>query len=305
MRLWIARKSEVPIREQLVTQIVLGILSGDLRKGQRLPSTRELARRYQIHANTVSAAYRELEQGCWVEFRRGSGVFIRIDKRLPKLAPRLELDRRIAMFFRSAQETGVPLAAVRARLRHWLSHQPPDHFLVIEPDEELRRIVAHEVRTAVDFPVAEAGFEACKDEAKLECAMPVVLPSKAEAVRKALPAGTDFQILKPRSVTESLAGWLPAPADALIAVASSWPAFLTSARTMLLAAGFDADALVFRDARKPRWQDGLKAAKALICDSLTARDAPRGCRVIVFPVISETSLAELRAFRDFVTHPLR
>lgn len=56
MRFWIARDSEVPVREQLVTQIVLGILSDDLSPGQRLPSTRELARLFHLHPNTISAA---------------------------------------------------------------------------------------------------------------------------------------------------------------------------------------------------------------------------------------------------------
>ena len=70
MRLWISKSSEVPIREQLVTQIVLGVVSNDLKVAERLPSTRELARRYKIHANTVSAAYGELARRGWVEFRK-------------------------------------------------------------------------------------------------------------------------------------------------------------------------------------------------------------------------------------------
>ena len=57
MQLWLARESEVSIREQLVTQIVLGILSDDLAPGQRLPSIRELARRYKPHPNTISAGW--------------------------------------------------------------------------------------------------------------------------------------------------------------------------------------------------------------------------------------------------------
>ena len=75
MRLWLSHSSEVPLREQLVTQIRLGIISGDLPARQKLPSTRELARRFHIHANTVSAAYRELQRSGWVEFRKGSGVY--------------------------------------------------------------------------------------------------------------------------------------------------------------------------------------------------------------------------------------
>lgn len=77
MQLWFAHGSEVTIREQLVTQVVLGILSDDLAPGQRLPSTRELARRFRLHPNTVSAGYRQLERERWVEFRHGSGVYVR------------------------------------------------------------------------------------------------------------------------------------------------------------------------------------------------------------------------------------
>ena len=77
MRLWLNRTGEVSLREQLITQVVLGILCKELLPGQRLPSTRELARRFGIHANTASAAYRELEHEGWLEFRHGSGVYVR------------------------------------------------------------------------------------------------------------------------------------------------------------------------------------------------------------------------------------
>src|SRR5262245_6826706 len=113
VRFWLTRHGEVPIREQLVTQIILGILSNDLRPGQRLPSTREMARRFRVHANTVSAAYRELEHELWVEFRHGSGIYIRRTK--PQLSPStaLTVDQLIATLFRSAREAGATLAALR------------------------------------------------------------------------------------------------------------------------------------------------------------------------------------------------
>src|SRR3954447_24541334 len=114
MRFWLARNSEVPIREQLVTQIILAILSGDLEAGHRLPSTRELARRFNVHANTISAAYRQLEEERWVESRRGSGVFIRKSKPQGQISTALALDEMIASLFRSAREGGVPLAKVHS-----------------------------------------------------------------------------------------------------------------------------------------------------------------------------------------------
>src|ERR1043166_1156016 len=138
MRLWLSKNSEVPIREQLVTQIVLGIVSNDLKISERLPSTRDLARRYDIHANTVSAAYRELARRGWVVFRKGSGVYVRarIDDKLDELA----LDQLVSRFFRHLREEGHSLGEIQDAVRRSFSLQRPDHFVLLESDPELREI---------------------------------------------------------------------------------------------------------------------------------------------------------------------
>ena len=161
MQLWFARNSEVSIREQLVTQVVLGILSEDLAPGQRLPSTRELARRFNLHPNTVSAGYRQLQKDRWVEFRRGSGVYVRTSKPENRRSPALAADQIIADLFSAARKRGISLPELRGRLRQWLELQPPDHFLLIEPDEELRRILASELRQALTFPIKSCGLQEC------------------------------------------------------------------------------------------------------------------------------------------------
>jgi DNA-binding transcriptional regulator YhcF (GntR family) len=302
MQLWFARGSDVTIREQIVTQVILGILSDDLGPGQRLPSTRELARRFHLHPNTVSAGYRQLERERWVEFRHGSGVYVREQK--PELAPSaaIALDQLIAKLFRSARELGAPLSSVRSRLRYWLEVQPPDYFLLIEPDEDLRQILTAEIGQAVAFPVESCGLRDCPKT--VNGAIPVVLPNRAAAARQALPEGTDLVTLQVRSVPASLAGWLPAPAGTLIGVASSWPNFLKVARTILQAAGFHADALVFRDARKAHWQRGLQQTAVVVCDSVTATQLPTGCRAIPFSLLSEASIIELRHHVEFIRNPL-
>jgi hypothetical protein len=73
---------------------------------------------------------------------------------------------------------------------------------------------------------------------------------------------------------------------------------------MLNAAGFQPDALVFRDARKANWQRGLKQTAAVICDSVTATELPAGCRAIPFPLLSELSIEELRHYVEFISRPL-
>jgi DNA-binding transcriptional regulator YhcF (GntR family) len=302
MQLWFARGSEVSIREQLVTQVVLGILSDDLAPGQRLPSTRELARRFKLHPNTVSAGYRQLQQERWVEFRRGSGVYIAAEKPEVPLSSAAALDQMIASVVRSARKSGVTLPALRARLRQWLELQPPDHFLLIEPDEELRRIVASEIQQQAAWPVQSCDLTDLPTA--LDGAIALALPNRAAAVREALPAGSDLLTLEFRSVTASLAAYLPAPSAALVGIASRWPNFLKIARTMLIAVGFSPDALIVRDAAQPNWQRGLKQTAAVVCDSLTAAELPAGCRAIPFSLLSEPSIAELRRYAEFVSHPI-
>ncbi len=88
-----------------------------------------------------------------VGLRRGSGVFVRESKPEGSLSSALALDQLIANRFRCAGKAGAPLSSVRARLRRWLDLQPPDHFLLIEPAQELRRIVAVEMQKAGTLPV--------------------------------------------------------------------------------------------------------------------------------------------------------
>jgi len=296
MRLWLSRSSEVPLREQLVAQMRLGIISGDLTVGQKLPSTRELARRFHIHANTVSAAYRELHRNGWVEFRKGSGVYVRGRSVDQTLDDDLGLDQLIASFFQTARSRKHALREIQARLKHWLMLQPPDHFLLIEPDPELREILITEIEAATKVRVAGASLDDLDHADSLTGAAPVTLYSQLERVRATLPSDTEVLALRTRSVPESLQGQIRPPTDALVAIVSRWPEFLRWAHTILVAAGLDPDALSFHDARGRGWKKGLSSTALVITDSLVARQLPASAKVRVFRIISDTSLDELGAF---------
>ena len=297
MRLWIARTSALPVREQLVAQLILAILSRELHPGDRLPSTRELARRLRVHSNTISAAYGDLERRGWVESRRGSGVFVCHPATTSRPGPDQILDQLVADLLHAAREQGIPLRRVHERLRHWLTLQPPDHFAVIDPDEELRQILIAEIEAAVTLPAIGLAPESCREEA-LAGAIPVVLLSKFDQIRAVLPADVDCVGLQVRSVPASLGAWTPIPRDALIVVASRWQGFLQWARTLLLSAGAQPDALELRDARRPQWRRGLRQARVVIADVLTARSVPEGCRTVAFPLVSDASLDELRRYAE-------
>lgn len=304
MRLWLSKNSDVPVREQLVSQIIVGVVSDDLKPGQKLPSTRELARRFGIHSNTVSAAYRHLAGRGWVEFRKGSGVYVRVQKAEDRaLAPGLELDRLISSFLQAARDRGFSLFEIQGRVKHWLELEPPDHFLVIEPDAELRHILMVEIKEATGFRVAGASLEECARSPVLSCAAPVALYTQAEQVRAALPLEANCLLLHTRSVVDSLKGAEAPPPGSLVAVVSRWPDFLRWAHTILVAAGLDPAALSFRDAREPDWDKGLQRASTyVITDALTAAQLPKNCQPRIYRVVADSSIAELRNYvEQFLT----
>jgi DNA-binding transcriptional regulator YhcF (GntR family) len=302
MRIWLSKNSEVPLREQLATQITLGIISGDLQPNQKLPSTRELAHRLDVHANTVSAAYRDLASRGWVEFRKGSGVYVRELNAGKLLDTTLELDSLIANLFQTARAKGYAMSEIALRVKRWIDAQPPDHFLLIEPDEELRKILAAEIRQATGFELASTGIEECAK--RLAGAAPVTLYSRAEQVRAALPQDTSFTLLHMRSVPDELQGKARPTRGDLITVVSGWQELFKWARTILVAAGIDPETICFRATDEKGWQKGLHTNWLVITDALTAERLPKNCSYRVFRIIADSSLDELRNFKDFLTKPL-
>jgi DNA-binding transcriptional regulator YhcF (GntR family) len=291
MRLWISRNSEVPIHEQLVTQIILGIVSKDLKVRQRLPSTRDLARRYQIHPNTVSAAYRELARRNWVDMKKGSGVYVKSPA--PKeLETTLSLGDIVGRFFRELRDQGHSLGDIQLAVQRSLAAQGPDHFLLLEPDPELRSILTAEIEQATHQRVVSID-PTSMDQAATAGAVPLVLFGHFHGTTSSSGYSGDLIVLHSASVVEALHGHKKPSSESLVAVVSRWPEFLRWARTMLLAAGVDHDALSFRDARKRGWDKGLRHSTFVITDSLMAQKIPGGCDLKVFRVISQASIDEL------------
>jgi GntR family transcriptional regulator len=299
MRLWLNRTGEVSLREQLITQVELGILCKELLPGQRLPSTRELARRFGIHANTASAAYRELEREGWLEFRHGSGVYVRATRPAAPLAPELAIDQLIGELVAKARKLGTTDPQVRARLRRWLADEPPSRWLLIEPDPELGRIVIHEMDLALTMPIAGCTPKECATPALLNGSMPLVLPSKAARVRKLLPAGAEQTVLQVHPVATELQAYLkrylPEHAADLIGIASRWSEFQRIGRTMLVAAWPSPESLLVRDATSPGWKRGLEATAGVVCDQVTALELPTNVFPMRFSLLDEASIAPLRA----------
>lgn len=313
MRLWFEHSGEVSLKQQLATQITLAILAGELAPGDRLPSTRYLARRHQLHPNTVSAGYRQLQAEGWVELRHGSGVYVLPTPPQHVATPPAPLDLLtplIQELLTHADHLGVSRQELRTHLLHLLDRRLPTQLVFVEPDPDLRSIALYELTRALDRPVHPLELTSNLDPAHLASRLAaepagtivLALPTKAELVRRAVPAHLSFCPLVTQSFSPLLASWLPAPTDVLIVVVSSWPPFLDFARTVLVAAGFSPDALLFREAHHPTLESDLHHASAVVCDSLTATSLSHR-RIIVSPLIASSCLAELRALLSTVGTP--
>lgn len=293
MKFWLSKNGEISLREQLARQIVLAIVSGDLRAGDKLPSVREMALRYEIHPNTVSAAYIWLEERGWAESRKGSGVFVR-EKSAQELkevasSSQGELDGLISRFLQTAQTHGFTPAQVAERLQARLERKNYSEILLVENDEELLQILAYEIREAVDLPVFTATLK--KFNAK-----PGAVVAAMEETAQFLPPDVPKIALRFNSAQAEMRGKQRPAAGELIGVASRWEMFLRWSNMMLVAAGISAEQIILRDARQENWERGLSSCAFVIADSLTARELPKNCRARVFRLVAEESLRELQSY---------
>ncbi|HEV1996145.1 MAG TPA: PLP-dependent aminotransferase family protein [Candidatus Acidoferrum sp.] len=70
-------ESHVPLYVQIRDQLRAMVHSGELRPGDRIPASRELARHLGVHRTTVANAYAELESEGLIQGHVGRGTFIR------------------------------------------------------------------------------------------------------------------------------------------------------------------------------------------------------------------------------------
>src|SRR5450631_3497647 len=79
-------ESHVPLYVQLRDQLRALVHAGNLRPGDRIPASRELATVLGVHRTTVANAYAELESEGLIQGHVGRGTYIRENGNL-KISP--------------------------------------------------------------------------------------------------------------------------------------------------------------------------------------------------------------------------
>jgi len=134
-----------PLYLQVYKSIRRGVLSGRLRPGKRLPSSRDLALELQVSRNTVVQAYEQLRAEGYLEGRLGWGTFVAAFVPDELMAVHGEQGKRLKHAGASA-ETRISGYASRA-----LEQAP----VGVRPNEKLRVDFRYGAANVADFPSAE------------------------------------------------------------------------------------------------------------------------------------------------------
>lgn len=97
------RSSHRPLADQLAVHLRDAAARGHLRVGERLPSTRALARSLAVSRTVTSAAYDQLYAEGWITGRRGSGTYI------AAVPPSLRPHHLSSYLEEDGEQTGVDL----------------------------------------------------------------------------------------------------------------------------------------------------------------------------------------------------
>jgi DNA-binding transcriptional regulator YhcF (GntR family) len=291
VNIWLTKNSEVPLHDQLTLQVTLGIAGGDLQVGDRLPSTAEISRRFGIHANTVSAAYRKLVDEKMLEFRKGSGYYVRDSA--SEIADReARASGLITALFDDLHRLGFDDRSIVERLRRIQRTDSRKRITLFEPNNDLRNIL--------DFELREAGFAITSiptemlAESQRDTGLLVAMFDERPRIEARSTGMGKCVYLRGRSVAASLAAHSRPSTSEVIAVVSAWDGFLSMAKVMLLAAKIEPGNVIVRSTQTDGWHAAVASASMLICDALTASLLPQNNSLRVFRLIADATFDEIR-----------
>lgn len=122
-RFSIDETSPVPVYQQVKQTILLDILSGRLKEGDKLPPIRGLAKILKLNPNTVAKVYYNLEDEGFIQGKRGSGYQVKSQKhKLDKIKLSI-IEDEMKSFLEKAFSLGFTKENIENLMRRLLSHE--------------------------------------------------------------------------------------------------------------------------------------------------------------------------------------
>ncbi|MBN2455282.1 MAG: GntR family transcriptional regulator [Sedimentisphaerales bacterium] len=96
----------MPIYRQIIDQIKYQVVTGVLKKGDKVPSVRELAAKLAVNQNTILKVYNELCRQNVLKIERGDGTYVSSNK---QTIPGAERKKVVANVLREAAVQAIHL----------------------------------------------------------------------------------------------------------------------------------------------------------------------------------------------------
>lgn len=109
--------NERPIYLQIVELIKLDIISGKLKKGDKLLSVREYAVLYKVNPNTMQKALFELERDKLIYTERTNGKYVTEDEDIISKYKIKYIDEKINMFVNEMNNIGLNVSDIIEELK--------------------------------------------------------------------------------------------------------------------------------------------------------------------------------------------
>ena len=99
--------NERPIYLQLIDLLRIEIISGKLKKGEKIPSVRDLSLSLKVNPNTLQKALMELEKERLIYTERTNGKFVTDDSRLIEKVKREIAKDKVNNYIKSMNSIGI------------------------------------------------------------------------------------------------------------------------------------------------------------------------------------------------------
>ena len=287
----IDKNSDVPIRRQIVEQIVFLIATGKLKPGDSLQSVRQMAQRQSISANTVSAAYKELVDRHWLKRHRGSRMLVRSPQEA--VVPQEPgIDDLINLTIQMARDKGYSLQDLTERVRERLLVEPPDHVLVVTREPGIGKLLLAELSDMMSHRVESCLLkDLSRNRSPAIGALVTCLPGLVWDVAPLLPGGRYAFPLKVSGTDKLMDSVKGLKQPSMIALVSISPYVLETAHALLapiVGKQHSIEQYCLADGETKN----LSGADLVICDAVV-KPRVRARKVIPYRIVSSEVAAEI------------
>ena len=117
MNIVISNSGEIPIYEQIASQIKSAVIAGEVKPGEPLPSLRVLAKELRVSVISTKRAYEELEREGYITSVPGKGSFAaEINRELLREEQYKRLEEHLNEAVDAARTAGISLGEMKELL---------------------------------------------------------------------------------------------------------------------------------------------------------------------------------------------